>query len=176
MLQRYTFLNSKTLNIKILKKANELFFIIYGSFGFTILKLKNTFLKKKDQQLVFLQKEEFKSLKFSLNLMKSITKGLRNGFKIILELNGVGFKMTKDNNLMTFDLGFSHKVYYNIPNDLKIEIKKNKFLKIFGIILNYVTQTAFRIKSLKKPDVYKGKGFRYRKELLVLKQGKKNKK
>jgi len=84
--------------------------------------------------------------------------------------------MIKENNLLTFDLGFSHKVYYNIPIDLKIEIKKNKFLKIFGIVLNYVTQTAVRIKFLKKPDIYKGKGFRYRKELLKLKQGKKNKK
>ena len=176
MLQTYKFINSRVLNIKILKKTNELFFIIYGPFGFTILKLNNIFLKKKDQEIFFLQNNDVKNFKFSINLIKNITKGLKNGFKIILELNGVGFKMIKENNLLTFDLGFSHKVYYNIPNDLKIEIKKNKFLKIFGIVLNYVTQTAFRIKFLKKPDIYKGKGFRYRKELLILKQGKKNKK
>jgi large subunit ribosomal protein L6 len=176
MLQTYKFLNSKILSIKILKKTDELFLIIYGPFGFTVLKLDNLLIKKKNLQFFFVQIKNIKKIKFSIHLIKSITKGLKNGFKLILELNGVGFKMIKENNLLTFDLGFSHKVYYNIPIDLKIEIKKNKFLKIFGIVLNYVTQTAVRIKFLKKPDIYKGKGFRYRKELLKLKQGKKNKK
>lgn len=94
-----------------------------------------------------------------------------------LRLVGIGFKSFNvscgDLKLIEFRLGYSHKIYFKVPNDLKITCCNSTVIFIEGSSLNKVTQTASILRGYKIPDVYKGKGILYKNEIISLKQGKK---
>ena len=71
-----------------------------------------------------------------------------------------------------FRLGYSHDVVYRIPEGISIEINRNSEIKIAGANRQQVGQVAAEIRAFRKPDAYKGKGFRYKGEQLRLKVGK----
>lgn len=74
---------------------------------------------------------------------------------------------------MQFKLGFSHSIYYKIPEALKIVPVKSVFIYVFGNSYYNVTQAAATIRSYKSPEPYKGKGILYENEKISLKEGKK---
>ena len=92
---------------------------------------------------------------------------------------GVGYKVNiikeNANTLLEFRLGFSHLIRINVPKYIYVFSTKFTELSLLGIDKNAVTQFAAQIRNLKKPDVYKGKGIRFKNEVLVLREGKKNK-
>jgi len=93
-----------------------------------------------------------------------------------LKLIGIGYKIFPiDNikNLYQFKLGFSHSIYYKVPNNINVFIKKNTLIYLSGSSIKNVTQLASNIRSYKKPEPYKGKGILYHNETIKLKQGKK---
>lgn len=91
-----------------------------------------------------------------------------------LNLIGVGYKVfSLENQILHFKLGFSHSIYYKIPEGLKINAKQSNKLLIFGNNSLIVNQTACLIKNFKKPEPYKGKGILYSNEKINLKEGKK---
>ena len=94
-----------------------------------------------------------------------------------LKFVGVGYKMNLKKNLLIFRLGFSHKIFCSLPPLIKIsKIKKRPptfILKSFDLYL--LRETAFLIRSFKKPEPYKGKGIVFLNEFLKLKEGKKTK-
>ena len=94
-----------------------------------------------------------------------------------LEIHGVGYRtlFTESFNqkLITLKLGYSHSVYFKIPKHLIITCSTKTKLCVFGNSYQNVSQAAARIRSKKPPEPYKGKGFLYENEKIVLKEGKK---
>lgn len=94
-----------------------------------------------------------------------------------LKFVGVGYRAFDvenfKNKLLLFKLGYSHPIYFKIPNNLKTFCLKFTKLFIYGNFYQSVTQTASLIRSYKKPEPYKGKGILYETEKITLKEGKK---
>ena len=103
------------------------------------------------------------------NMMEGVTKGFEK--KLILE--GVGFKSAVAGSSLDLALGFSHPVKIPVPAGLTVTADKN-IITISGIDKDLVGQFSAYVRSLKKPEPYKGKGFRYDKEVIRRKQGKKS--
>ena len=91
-----------------------------------------------------------------------------------LELNGVGYKVANSNTGLKLSLGFSHEVNYNLPEGVTATIEGN-IIAIKGINKQVVGQAAAEIRSLKKPEPYKGKGIKYVEERIIRKSGKSGK-
>ncbi|MDO8557379.1 MAG: 50S ribosomal protein L6 [Candidatus Jorgensenbacteria bacterium] len=106
-------------------------------------------------------------------LVANAVEGLVKGFEKKLILEGVGFKVTKEGEDLTMSLGFSHPVKYKKPEGVSFEVEKNSIVKISGFDKALVGQVAAEIRELKKPEPYKGKGFRYSDEVIQRKAGKK---
>ena len=97
--------------------------------------------------------------------------GVTEGFTKALELNGVGFKMNLQGSTLVFALGFSHEIRFPLPDGIKAVIEGN-VLKISGADAIIVGKVTAEIRALKKPEPYKGKGFRYNDEVIRRKAGK----
>jgi len=104
-------------------------------------------------------------------LIKNMIKGVTEGFTEILEIHGLGYRAQVKGNILELHLGYSHPILYEIPEDIKIEVKGNE-IHIHGIDKQKVGQVAAEIRHFRKPDPYKGKGIRYKGEELKLKPGK----
>ena len=105
------------------------------------------------------------------SLLEGMVKGVTEGWTKTLELNGVGFKMNVSGQTLKMSLGFSHDIEYVLPEGIAGTIEGN-ILTIFGIDKMLVGKVASEIRALKKPEPYKGKGFRYTDELVRRKVGK----
>jgi large subunit ribosomal protein L6 len=99
-------------------------------------------------------------------------EGVTNGFVKKLILEGVGFKSDVKGANLELALGFSHPVSVPIPEGLEVKAEKNN-ITITGINKESVGQFAAKVRAMKKPEPYKGKGFRYEGEVIRRKQGKK---
>ncbi len=99
--------------------------------------------------------------------------GVSHGFNKELQLNGVGYKATPKGKVLELLLGYSHPINFEIPEDLKIEVPKPTEIKISGIDKQRVGQVAANIRSFRKPEPYKGKGIKYKDEIIRRKEGKK---
>jgi large subunit ribosomal protein L6 len=104
--------------------------------------------------------------------VRNMVKGVTEGYTRKLILEGVGFKSEVKGQNLDLALGFSHPVIVEIPNDLTVTAEKNN-ITITGIDKEKVGQFAAKVRALKKPEPYKGKGFRYDDEVIRRKQGKK---
>ncbi len=104
--------------------------------------------------------------------VNNMIKGVNEGFEKKLLLEGVGYKSEVKGNKLLLALGFSHPVEVAIPDGLTVDAVKNN-ISIKGINKELVGQFAASVRALKKPEPYKGKGFRYDGEVIRRKQGKK---
>ena len=104
--------------------------------------------------------------------VKNMVNGVSEGYTKKLILEGVGFKSEVAGNNLKLALGFSHPVNVNIPEGLEVKAEKN-VITISGIDKELVGQFTANVRALKKPEPYKGKGFRYDDEVIRRKQGKK---
>jgi large subunit ribosomal protein L6 len=104
-------------------------------------------------------------------LIRNMIKGVTEGYTVVLEVVGLGYRAAVKGNNLELNLGYSHPVVYPIPNDVKIEVKENK-IYVSGVDKQRVGQVAAEIRAFRKPDAYKGKGIRYEGEQLRLKAGK----
>ncbi|MCX6788574.1 MAG: 50S ribosomal protein L6 [bacterium] len=107
------------------------------------------------------------------SLIQNAIEGLVKGYEKTLIVEGVGYKIAKDGNDLNLSLGFSHPVKYKAPENIEFTVEKNTILKIAGFDKALVGQVAAEIRALKKPEPYKGKGFRYQGEIIKRKAGKK---
>lgn len=105
--------------------------------------------------------------------IKNMVKGVNDGFEKKLILEGVGYKSQVNGDKLVLALGFSHPVEMSIPAGLAVKAEKN-LLTISGIDKELVGGFSAKIRALKKPEPYKGKGFRYHDEIIRRKQGKKS--
>jgi large subunit ribosomal protein L6 len=105
-------------------------------------------------------------------LLANMVKGVTDGFTKTLEIVGVGYKAEAKKGALQLSLGYSHPVVFPLPEGISAEVETNTVIKVAGIDKELVGETAARIRALRKPDVYKLKGVRYRGERLVKKVGK----
>ena len=109
-------------------------------------------------------------------LIANMIKGVTDGYAKKLELIGVGFKASSQGNLLDLTLGFSHNIVFEIPKELKVvtaqEKGQNPVITLEGIDRQLLGQVAAKLRSLRKPEPYKGKGVRYVGEVVRKKAGK----
>jgi len=108
------------------------------------------------------------------SLVNNMVEGVSHGFSKKLEINGVGFRVALQGADLKFNLGFSHDVIYHLPTGITALIDQNT-VTISGIDKQQVGQVAAEIRSLKKPEPYKGKGIKYVGERIIRKSGKSGK-
>jgi len=104
-------------------------------------------------------------------LISNLVSGVTDGFSRILEFKGVGWRMEVNGKILVMRVGFSHPIEYKIPEDIEINIEKNKII-ISGIDKQKVGQVAAEIRKFRKPEPYKGKGIKYQEEVIKRKAGK----
>ncbi len=104
-------------------------------------------------------------------LANSIT-GVSKGFERVLELRGVGYRAQLQGTKLVFSLGLSHPVEYQVPDGVQVKVEQNKII-LSGMDKQLVGQTAAEIRAFRVPEPYKGKGVRYEKERVIMKEGKK---
>jgi large subunit ribosomal protein L6 len=109
-------------------------------------------------------------------LLANLVKGVTDGYERKLELVGVGFKASNSGNTLDLALGYSHNIIFEIPSELKVataqEKGKNPEITLTGIDRQLIGAVAAKIRSLRKPEPYKGKGVRYQGEVVRKKAGK----
>lgn len=109
-------------------------------------------------------------------LIANMVKGVTDGYQKNLELVGVGFKAANQGNLLDLSLGYSHNILFDVPKELKVstltEKGANPKIMLEGSDKQLLGQVAAKIRSLRKPEPYKGKGVRYSNEIVRRKAGK----
>jgi large subunit ribosomal protein L6 len=109
-------------------------------------------------------------------LIANLVKGVTDGYVRKLELIGVGFKASNQGNVLDLTLGYSHNIIFEIPKELKVataqEKGQNPMITLEGIDKQLLGQVAAKLRSLRKPEPYKGKGVRYVGEVVRKKAGK----
>lgn len=105
--------------------------------------------------------------------IKNVVIGLNEGFKIILEVNGVGYKASVDKGVLILTLGYSHEIFYVLPKGIVAAFQKPNLVTISGDDKVLVGQTASEIISFRKPEPYKGKGVKILGKKILRKEGKK---
>jgi len=109
-------------------------------------------------------------------LVSNLVKGVTDGYTKKLELIGVGFKAANQGNVLDLALGYSHNIIFEIPKELKVataqEKGQNPTITLEGIDRQLIGQVAAKIRGLRKPEPYKGKGVRYAGEVVRKKAGK----
>jgi len=109
-------------------------------------------------------------------LVSNLVKGVTDGYTKKLELIGVGFKAANQGNMLDLALGYSHNIIFEIPKELKVataqEKGQNPTITLEGIDRQLIGQVAAKIRGLRKPEPYKGKGVRYVGEVVRKKAGK----
>jgi large subunit ribosomal protein L6 len=109
-------------------------------------------------------------------LLANLVKGVTDGYTKKLELIGVGFKAANQGNVLDLALGYSHNIIFEVPKELKVataqEKGQNPTITLEGIDNQLIGQVAAKLRSLRKPEPYKGKGVRYVGEIVRKKAGK----
>ncbi len=105
-------------------------------------------------------------------LISNMVKGVTQGYEKRLEIEGIGFKAIVEGKDLVLSLGFTHPVFVKAPEGAQFKVEKNVIV-VSGFDKELVGKTAAHIRSLKKPEPYKGKGIRYQGEVVRRKAGKK---
>ena len=137
-------------------------------------------VKIEDGQVVLERSDEQKDTKSKHGLYRSLlsnmVQGVSEGFTIVQELVGVGYKAEAKGQVLELSLGFSHNVVFELPQEISVEAVtergKAPTITLKSIDKQLIGQVAAKIRSLRKPEPYKGKGIRYKGEHIRKKAGK----
>lgn len=137
-------------------------------------------VEKKDGELIVNRTGEQKIDRSLHGLYRSLINnmmiGVSEGYKKELEIIGVGYRASLSNGVLELQLGFSHPIYFVAPDGVDLEVdtksRKNPMIIVSGINKELVGQVAAKIRSLRPPEPYKGKGIRYVDEWVRRKAGK----
>ena len=108
----------------------------------------------------------------SRTLLANMVQGVKEGFTKSLELQGVGYRVAKSGENLIFLVGYSHPVQVNPPKGISFGVDGTTKVSVTGIDKQLVGQVAANIRSIRKPEPYKGKGIRYAGEVVRMKAGK----
>lgn len=141
---------------------------------------ENVSVKEEEGQLIVERANDSKEARSKHGLYRALianmVTGVSEGFKTVQELHGVGFRASNNGQVLELSLGFSHDIYIELPKEVKIETESQKG-KAPKVILTsadkqLLGQVAAKIRSLRKPEPYKGKGIRFEGEEIRRKDGK----
>ncbi len=149
---------------------------VIGSKGELEYKLRlDCDIEIKDNLLKIISKrnDKFSKSLFGLTRAKiqNMVIGVKDGFEKVLELVGVGFRAELAGDKLILNVGFSHSVEIKTQKDIEFKVEKNK-IKISGSDKEKVGQMAAKIRAIKPPEPYKGKGIKYAQEIIKKKPGK----
>ena len=109
-------------------------------------------------------------------LINNMVTGVSSGYKYELEIVGVGYKAVNQGNVLELTLGYSHAIFFQVPNEIKVatvtEKGQNPKVILEGIDKQLIGAVAAKLRSLRKPEPYKGKGVKYSGEVIRRKAGK----
>lgn len=105
-------------------------------------------------------------------LIANMVKGLTEGFTKTLEVVGVGFRVQKSGNKIVINVGYSHPVEVFETDTIKLDVEGTNIIKVSGVSKQAVGQFAANIRGIRPPEPYKGKGIRYKDEVVLRKVGK----
>lgn len=166
-------------NVKITIKDDGNFYNIEakGPKGTVKKSIRNDVeIKQTDSNLTFSYKGGDNTKKAMLGttirIINSMIDGVSNGYTKTLTLFGVGYKAALKGKNIEFEIGLSHPVIFEIPSEINVKIEQTKLI-FTGCDKELLGLTVQKIRDLKKPDVYRGKGFRFEGENPVRKTGKK---
>ena len=127
-------------------------------------------------QVILKRKNEEKRTKAFHGLYRALIQnaalGLNKGWSKSLQLNGVGYRAVVSGKRLEMNLGYSHPIFFDIPQDIDIKVKQQTKLSISGADRQKVGQWAAKIRNLRPPEPYLGKGVRYQDEVIKKKSGK----
>lgn len=110
------------------------------------------------------------------SLINNMVTGVSTGFTKELEVVGVGYRVNNTGQLLELTIGYSHPIYFYIPGEVKMETKtekgSNPLIRLESIDKQLLGQIAAKIRAFRKPEPYKGKGIRYKDEVVRRKAGK----
>ena len=107
------------------------------------------------------------------SLLNNAIIGTSKGYEKILELSGVGFRASLKGKQLNLQLGFSHDVNFDIPEGIKVTVEKQTIIKLTGYDKQQVGMVASKIKGIRTPEPYKGKGIKEQGQYILRKEGKK---
>jgi large subunit ribosomal protein L6 len=129
-----------------------------------------------DKEVTFTRETDDRRLRSLHGLTRALVanavKGMHEGFKIDLEIVGIGYKAQVQGNILNLALGYSHPIEYRIPDGIDIKVEKLVRLSVTGIDRQKVGQVAAEIRRFRPPEPYKGKGIKYAGERIKRKAGK----
>jgi large subunit ribosomal protein L6 len=132
--------------------------------------------KIENKELVFSRKSDEKHIRALHGLTRAlgfnVVEGVINGFSITLQIEGVGYKAELRGKKLSLAMGFSHPVLIIPPDGITLEVPNVTTVKINGIDKQLVGQVAAKIRQIRPPEPYKGKGIRYEGEYVRRKAGK----
>lgn len=108
-------------------------------------------------------------------LLNNMVEGVFKGFEKILSIEGVGYRAQLKENILVINAGYSHLVEMPIPAGLTVKVPTQTEVQISGIDRQLVGQFAAEVRGVRPPEPYKGKGIRYKNEIIRRKEGKKAK-
>ena len=107
------------------------------------------------------------------SLLNNAIIGISTGYKKTLELVGVGYRASLKGQQLNLQLGFSHDINFSVPEGIKVEVEKQTTIKISGSDKQQVGMITAKIKSIRPPEPYKGKGIKETGQYILRKEGKK---
>ena len=107
------------------------------------------------------------------SLLNNAILGASKGYEKNLELSGVGYRASIKDKKLNLQLGFSHDINFDIPDEVKIIVEKQTLIKISGFDKQQVGEIAAKVKSIRPPEQYKGKGIKAKGQYILRKEGKK---
>lgn len=148
-----------------------------GELSYVVPKLVNIEHDNDNGQIIFSPANESKEARALWGTARSHTQnlvtGVKEGFKIELELKGTGYRAKLNGQFIDLSLGFSHDIKFAVPADLKVEIPSQTEIIISGVDKQKVGQIAAEIRKFRPPEPYKGKGVHRKGDFIRRKEGKK---
>lgn len=105
-------------------------------------------------------------------VLHNMVQGVHTGFKKELDIVGVGYRAAVKGDVLQLNLGYSHEINFKLPQGITAAVEKNTHLTISGADKVIVGEVAAKIRALKEPEPYQGKGVKYTDETIIRKQGK----
>jgi large subunit ribosomal protein L6 len=105
-------------------------------------------------------------------MIANMVEGVSRGFSRVLEINGVGYRAEVKGKDVHLSLGYSHPVVFPLPTGIAAEVERQTILTLRGADRQLLGETAARVRSLRPPEPYKGKGIKYQEEVIKRKAGK----
>jgi large subunit ribosomal protein L6 len=162
-------------NVQVTVAGNEV--LVKGPLGqITIPYLPQIGVKVENGVVETLEEEVTKQSRALWGLYNALINnamlGVTQGFEKKLELTGVGYRVKQQDKGISMTLGFSHPIEYNAPEGIELAVEDQTNLTVKGVDRALVGQVAAKIRSFRKPEPYKGKGVKYKNEVVRRKAGK----